>query len=253
MTTSDVSTLAAYALDRLRADLKANRFPPGERLRTDELQALYKVGLSPLREALVRLAEIGLVAQIGQRGFRVAEASLDDLSHILAARRFFEHRAVSDSLARGDDRWEADLVLTFRRLSNASLAPATSENSYQGWEQCHAQFHAALVSACSSDWLLKQWRAAFDQAERYRRLVPKSEEWFRKQVPEHQELLEAALARDLNKVGTLLQHHVGVSSELLGNVSQTVASSPAALSQRGPRARKTERRIVDLLNTGVKS
>jgi len=253
MARTDVSTLAAYALDRLRADLKANRFAPGERLRTDELQALYNVGLSPLREALVRLTEIGLVAQIGQRGFRVAEASLDDLAHILAARRFFEHRAVSDSLARGDDRWEAELVLAFRRLSKASLDPAASEGSYHGWEQCHAEFHSALVSACASEWLLKQWRAAFDQAERYRRLVPKSQEWFRKQVPEHQELLEAALARDLDKVSALLQHHVGVSSELLGDVSQAVMPSANAPQPGRPRASKTERKIVDLLNHGAKS
>src|ERR1700680_4665326 len=73
-------TLAGYAFHRLMADLKANRFKPGERLRFDAMRSLYDVGVAPLREALSRLAETGMVVQIGQKGFRAASVSLEDLA-----------------------------------------------------------------------------------------------------------------------------------------------------------------------------
>ena len=72
------ATRGDYALLRLKSDLKANRFKPGQRLRFDDMRLMYDVGVGPLREALSRLTEAGLVVQIGQKGYRVAPASLED-------------------------------------------------------------------------------------------------------------------------------------------------------------------------------
>jgi GntR family carbon starvation induced transcriptional regulator len=245
----DPSTLAAFAFERLRADLKANKFAPGERLRTDELKETYRVGLSPLREALTRLTEIGLVTQIGQRGFRVADVSLADLTHIVEARRFFEARALAASIAEGNEEWEANLVAAFHRLSKASRAGMSREH-YNAWEQHHAAFHSALLAGCSNAWLLRNWQIMFDQAERYRRLADMSKDWFDGQIPEHKELLEAAISRDVGRACTLLVQHIGRSSERLGPRLERVLQ-PTALEDRELRqSSKTQKRLMSLIGRG---
>jgi hypothetical protein len=60
------------------------------------------VGLSPLREALSRLVVSGLVWAEGQRGFRVAPASIEDIQDISDVRTNVECLAFRQSIERGD-------------------------------------------------------------------------------------------------------------------------------------------------------
>lgn len=53
-----------------------------------DLTNRYKVGLSPIREALHRLLGEGCVQSVGQRGFTVPPLSRQDLEDITALRRF---------------------------------------------------------------------------------------------------------------------------------------------------------------------
>ncbi len=245
---SEPQTLAAYAFERLRADLKANRFKPGERLRFEDMREIYNVGLSPLREALSRLAETGLVVQSGQKGFRVAPASLEDLADIIETRRFLEIRAVEDSIVHGDNRWERDLVAAFHGLSVASRRKPETASDYAAWEEHHAAFHRALVGGCRSRWLLQFWGIVFDQAERYRRLAITSGVWVR-QIGDHSALLEAALARDTDRASTLLRHHIGRSAEqLMPRLEQVL---PAKARQTGGRTlNQTQLRLMALAAKG---
>src|SRR5579863_3457019 len=83
-------TLASTALERLRADILSCRLQPGQRLRFEELRTGYDLGLSPLREALMRLASEGLVRVEDHRGFRVAPISRSDLLDITFVRKELE-------------------------------------------------------------------------------------------------------------------------------------------------------------------
>ena len=57
----DSKTLMASVYDRLRSDIVDGMRRPGEKMRFEELRETYGVGLSPLREALTRLAAEKLV------------------------------------------------------------------------------------------------------------------------------------------------------------------------------------------------
>lgn len=82
----NTATLATAVYERLRADLISSALLPGEKLRMERLRERYGVGASPLREALNRLVSEGLVAQIDQKGFRVADVSLEELQELTQAR-----------------------------------------------------------------------------------------------------------------------------------------------------------------------
>src|ERR1700716_3533072 len=109
-------TLTEDVYIRLRGDLLACKFMPGERLRLESLKAEYLVGFSPLREALTRLTADGFVTSIGQKGFRVSPVSLSDAHDIITTRQHLDDLILPDALAHGDSEWEARIVGAFHLL-----------------------------------------------------------------------------------------------------------------------------------------
>jgi len=162
--------LVEQAFTRLRQDVLAGTFEAGAKLKLDELQSAYGYSSSPLREALSRLAQEGLIRADERRGFRVAPISEDDLADITRMRVMLDVPALREAIAHGDDAWEADILAAYHRLekveSRLGDGPVILDND---WSQLHRAFHLALVAACPS---VRQrvWGASlFDQADRYRR------------------------------------------------------------------------------------
>ena len=212
-------TLSDEAYRRIRDDLIAGRLVPGSRLRVERLKADYDIGASPLREALSRLASEGLVTAEGQRGFRASELSLSDLEDITRVRIFLEVQAIEESVARGDDAWEARVVAAHHHLAKAEpRSAAMSGVSFNDWEQRNRAFHDSLVAACTSRWLLHFREAIYDQHERYRRIAISHPEIPRDVRDEHRLIFEAALARDLPSVKQLSAVHIQLTGDMVREV-----------------------------------
>lgn len=228
-------TLGEVAYRRLRADIVMARLEPGKPLRFDALKAQYGLGVSPLREALSRLVEDKLVTAIGQRGFRVAPISPDEAREVTKLRQKLEVDALRLSIANGDERWEAELVSAFHRLSKTP-EPRAVDGAAEEWERRHRAFHGALIGACGSPWLLKFASMLTDQLERYRylrvlRTPPKA--WVRDLQREHRELLEAALARDADRACDLLVSHLAQTAEFISALTAASEGGPVAAQAGG--------------------
>jgi len=205
-------TLSAKVFRQMRADILECRLPPGTKLRFDELRARYSVAVSPLREALTRLAEEGLVILEEHRGYKVAPVSRQKLHEIIATRREVDALTVRLSIERGDAAWEARVRASFSDIATGPIS--TSDGGMDSeWERFHAAFHASLHSGCGSSWLERLCALLFDQTTRYRRL------WFKHLrgdldvVAEHREIMEAVLSRDVLAATYLMRRH----TELLVN------------------------------------
>src|SRR5215831_15035962 len=110
-------TLTSDLFDRLRTDILHCDLRPNTRLLFRDLRATYSSGMSPMREALMRLASDGLVVLEDHKGFRVAPVSRDELVDITTTRCQLEGLAVGLSIEKGDDYWEANIVARFHELS----------------------------------------------------------------------------------------------------------------------------------------
>lgn len=209
------ATLGEQVFSQLRRDLKANQFKPDERLKFDRMSEIYGAGTAPLREALARLSESGLVVQVGQKGFRVAPVSLEDLEDVIETRRNLEVRAAQDAVENGSEEWEAALVASFHRFAKVASVKPTGAEARALWEERHTDFHRALLAGCKSRWTRQLWSIVFDQAERYRRSAIEMGHWSEDELADHKALLDAALARDAARLGALLHKHIGVSAERL--------------------------------------
>ena len=197
------------AFHRLRRDVLCGTFAAGAKLKLDELQSHYGFSSSPLREALSRLAQEGLVRADERRGFRVAPISVEDLQDITHMRLLLDVQALADAIALGDDAWEAAIVAACHRLEKVESrfgdGPVVLDDA---WSELHRNFHLTLIAACPSE-RQRLWSASlFDQAERYRRFSARHRQPGRRKSDEHQKLMDAALRRDSETACALLAEHI---------------------------------------------
>ncbi|WP_156473054.1 GntR family transcriptional regulator [Pseudorhodoferax sp. Leaf265] len=207
--TDNSAPLTEQAFRSLRHDVLSGVFVPGGKLKLDELQRHYGFSSSPLREALSRLAQEGIVRADERRGFRVAALSLEDLRDITHMRLMLDVEALRGSIGSGDDAWEAGIVSAFHRLekveSRLTDAPQVLDEE---WSAVHRAFHLSLLAACPSE-RQRRWSASlFDQAERYRRFSARHRQAARRKSSEHRRIMDATLKRDIETSCALLSEHI---------------------------------------------
>src|SRR4029077_16489556 len=112
----EAGTLSERAATLLEQDILAGRLAPGARLGIVHLWRRDQIGATPLREGLSRLMSRGLIVGIGQRGFRVAEVSREDLLDITCMRTAVEIEAIRLAITLGDDAWEAGIVSALHQM-----------------------------------------------------------------------------------------------------------------------------------------
>lgn len=202
-------TLSEVIYRKLRSDIVWGVLPPGSALRSDELRASYGVGVSPLREALSRLAAERLVTSIGQRGFRVAPISASDVIDVMETRLIIELAALARSIRDGDLHWETGMVSAFHALSRMPI-PHGPGLEAETWARHHRVFHMSLLAACGSVWQMNLSGLLFDQAERFRIVravnVP-TDKLTRDTAREHKQILDACLERDIDGATAALEDH----------------------------------------------
>jgi DNA-binding GntR family transcriptional regulator len=201
--------LSEQAFLRLRVEVLSATLAPGQKLKIEELQEVYGFSSSPLREALNRLSQEGLVSADPRRGFRVAPISLADLQDITHMRLLLDVQALRASIEHGDDAWEANAIAAFHRLekveSRLGEGPTVLNDE---WGVLHRGFHLALIAACPSERQRAACASLFDQSERYRRYSARFRTVPRNKKRDHIKLLDMVLARDADKACELLSAHI---------------------------------------------
>jgi GntR family transcriptional regulator, carbon starvation induced regulator len=202
-------TLSERAAALIERDIIAGDLAPGARLGISELVQRYDIGATPLREGLSRLISRGLIVGIGQRGFRVADVSREDLLDITGMRTLVEIEALRLAISNGDDAWEAGIISTLHQMRRYIQRTGTDfREGAPDFDRLHKGFHTALLAACESKRLLSAHSDLYDQAYRYRRVMMRSFDSGKKFVAAHQNLADKVLARDVEGAQAMLASHL---------------------------------------------
>jgi GntR family transcriptional regulator, carbon starvation induced regulator len=205
----ETDTLSERAASLVERDIVAGVLAPGTRLGIVDLVRRYEIGATPLREGLSRLISRGLIVGIGQRGFRVADVSREDLLDITRMRTAVEIEAVRLAMAQGDDAWEAGILSALHQIRRH--IERTGNEFREGapeFDRLHKGFHTALLAACRSKRLLAAHSDLYDQAYRYRRVMMRAFDSGEKFVAAHQSLTDCILARDVAGATAMLAAHL---------------------------------------------
>ena len=214
---------AERAYRKLRNEILHGALMPGERLRASDLQDRFQLGLTPIREALMRLTSENLVEAEANKGSRVSNASLAELRDLMTTRRMIERECLSAAIVHGDAHWEAEIVAAMHLLSRTKLPTSANDRAAAAaWELQHRRFHLALVSACGSEWLLRFWNVLADHSERYRkvRLLHRLDidAEVRDINTEHAAIMAAVLKRDAKKATRLMDQHLTATEKYIAKL-----------------------------------
>ena len=177
----------------------------------------YRVGLTPLREALNRLSAEELVLREGKRGFRVAPVSRADLVDLATTLCWVVDVTLRQSLAKGDEAWEEAVVLAAHRLQRLdSRLPSHETGVDPEWERRHVDFHMSLIAASGLRRINDFFATLIDRYDRYMYLgVDATARWPRDAAAEHKAILDAVMARDADLAVRLSQAHIRRTAEIV--------------------------------------
>ncbi len=206
-------SLTDRAYHLLRGEILHGALMPGERLRVADLRDRFELGLTPIREALMRLSVEGLVEAETHRGSRVMELSRVELADLMATRRDIERLCLFGAIAHGDAAWEAEIVSALHLLTRTELPTSPDDRATaEQWESRHRRLHAALVAACPSPWLKRFWTTLADHSERYRKIRllnhRETKALVRDVNAEHAAIVAAVIGRDAEQAATLMDAHL---------------------------------------------
>lgn len=222
----DTKTLSEKAHECIRRDILNGELFPGEKLHIEAISDRYGIGIAPVRDALNRLSSEGLVERKSQRGFFVAEISMNALEELVKTRIWLETLALRELIRNATEDWEEQLVLAYHRLARTHrrLPAEAGRELSEEWELRHKEFHMLLLDRCGSGWLLGFCSTMMDQAVRYRSLsmnVHPSIQRREGAPAEHQALLNAAIDRDADRAcGLLADHYTATLEGLRGVIGQ---------------------------------
>lgn len=136
--------LAEQIYQRLRYQLRAGTFEPGERLVESSLAQQMAVSRSPVREALSRLAADGLL-ESGGSGFQVVMPTAQDMAEIFEMRRLLEPPAARQVARVVSSELIEQLSETFARARAAEKAA-----DFAAFTDANYAFRAAWVAKVPS-------------------------------------------------------------------------------------------------------
>src|SRR5690606_24475029 len=131
--------MAPSVADRLRDDILAGVFPPGERLIELQLSERYGVGRAAIRAALVELDTEGLVQRETNRGATVRRITVAEAVEITEARAALEGLIARLAAERATDRERDDL-----RALVDEMTVAVDKDDKLEYSKLNRSLHAAL-------------------------------------------------------------------------------------------------------------
>ncbi|KQX26671.1 GntR family transcriptional regulator [Ensifer sp. Root423] len=252
---NSTKTEAAYRI--LRTEILMARLQPGAPLRPDLLSKTYDVGRTPLREALSRLEAERLVVAISNRGFTVAPVSRKGLEDLTKARAVVEIPLLLEAMERGGSEWESAIVTAHYRLSRCkTIVEDSSDLAVDTWMERHEAFHAALLSAAQSSWLMHFRSTISDQLQRHYRFLAfapvlraahgetagyaeaMAALHKAQSIGPHTELMEAVLDRNAERARILMDEHFGYPLEVYAVEEGEAASSASRKPSTRPGTHK---------------
>lgn len=193
---------AAIIAARLRDAITRGAFPPGAQLGEVDLASRLGVSRGPLREAMQRLVQEGLLRGERHRGLFVVELGIEDVRDIYVARLAVEQAAARMVL---NDRQQAVVALTVAQQSIVSAAAAGEPGLLAEADQ---DFHTTLVRASGSPRLQRMAQTLLAETRMCLTALQATRPAPELLVREHQALLDAVANGEEGALLTLLAEHM---------------------------------------------
>jgi DNA-binding GntR family transcriptional regulator len=197
--------------DQLKADVGEFRLVPGDRFTENEISERLGVSRTPVRQALTRLQQEGLVEVLFRSGWRVLPFDFDQFDQLYDLRMVLETAAAHTLCEDGMPRRPINHAL-LDQLSAIWLVPlaqrSTDTQQVSQWDEA---FHSTLVAAAGNEEMARVHRDVTDRIRIIRRLDFTKQARIEATYDEHAKILKAILRKRGDEATRLLRAHIGSS------------------------------------------
>ncbi len=188
-------------LREIRQAIMTRRLKPGQWIRQLDVAQRLNVSSVPVREALNTLAAEGQVVHERHRGYKVVELSREQLEEIYLARRLLENEVTRRAVPKVD----AELARLLENLVDR-MERLAALNDIVSYAEANRDFHFLLFDRAGLPRIFGMIEVLWQNSEAYRGLIadPTWYEWAQK---DHQKLLEACKARDVDGAVAAQEEH----------------------------------------------
>ncbi len=202
------ATKSDLAYTRVRELILSGALAPGAVLPQVALAQQIGISTTPLREALRRLKQEGLVELDAHRDARVRPLDATEARDLLELRRSLDPLAASLAALRRTDADVDDLRAALDGLEALSASPSLAQL------ESHHRFHAAIHRASHNALLVQTLDGLWVKTDRYRRHgleAGRSDDEREARADEHRRLFEAVRDGDAATAADLMLRHVETS------------------------------------------
>ena len=204
---------ALWAYDAIREAIISMRLSPGAVLNDKETCQALGVSRTPMREAVLRLAQEGLVQVVPSGGTYVSKLDVRKILEGHLVRASIELQTVRVAARHYDKSFdqEIDLLLYRQQL-------ATDHNDIDEAFRIDNEFHRTICKVAGFPNLWKTIYSSTGQLDRARRLAFSSPDFFAEVVSEHRAIYDATKnAKEIEAVN-LMRAHLGSIREIVSHV-----------------------------------
>jgi len=153
------ATFASIVTERLRAAIVNGSLKPGSQLSEVELANTFGVSRGPVREALQRLVQEGLLLSEPHRGVFIPVLTDDDILDIYLAREALESAAIRLIVANGTSAAASEALDQYV----TEMEKAEAAGDWEAVGNFDLEFHLALVAASGSQRLQRMFSTVISE------------------------------------------------------------------------------------------
>ena len=236
MSGSERNTQFSKALIELRSLILGGAFESNVRLPETALADRLGISRTPLRQAMDRLVDEGLLERIETGGCRVASISIEDIIDAIEVRGVLEGTAARLAAERGPDpRLVEDCRQVLEDLDRA-VAP-DKQMDFEAYVELNAAFHLLISKLSGSDILAREVAranrlpvaspSAFLQGQE---VIPDFQASLRRAQVQHRAIFNAIIHREGARAEALAREHARLARE---NLEYIMTVNPS-LAERVP-------------------
>ena len=205
-----MKTLSEKVFEAIKSRILDFYYLPGVKLSDDEIAAEMKTSRTPVREALNRLAELGLVEAKTNRGFKVKSFSAKEVEDLYSLRDTLECMAVRLTINHMNPEIKAKLTDALAE-NNAILESGDLEQ----FNVADTQFHDMIALFSGNEELhemLSRLVGKIQIIRRYDHIRPGS---FKRTQQEHMDILKFMIDGDVENAQNSMSRHINKSLDII--------------------------------------
>lgn len=198
-------TLGSVITAQIRDRILDGTYPPGTQMNEVDLATRFATSRGPVREALQRLVQDGLLLSAPHKGITVRAMTAEDLDDLYFARSALERAAILRLTEHGAP---AKLLATLEQ-DIARMSMAIEQHRWVDVSAADLSFHSHIIDAAGSERLSAMYATLADQTRLGLNIMLGTYKGRTDLVDEHAELLRLLGAGDRPTLMTALDKHFG--------------------------------------------